>query len=354
MSALTAEKASSTLIAGLRCARRPQCRMLGTKWVQEPAGAVNWPAEVPRLIHISCGPGDCNQLESAPARALQWWRALNPGFEVVVHNETSCLAFLASAYNASLVATYRSIPQWAHRVRSDLWRLAFLLRHGGVYADADIEPVVALTAMMEPGDRFVTSRSLVQNMINPHFVIAAPGEPLLLETLRELLSRNTTIASLSRYGSSELHPDTGHRAMLAYNRVTICNAMHAVLTRRRTSLARLAAGRDRPDSEGGPKEAIVARGIPSRSNGGFSLLNGEKLLAETRVLASRCERCVIFGDRNSTAASGGMVRKATVDNSGNVSRILMFNKYASGPDGLWRYSAETRRLRRQLCPDLCL
>ena len=31
------------------------------------------------------------------------------------------------------------MPEYAHRVRSDLWRVLFLLKHGGVYADADIE-----------------------------------------------------------------------------------------------------------------------------------------------------------------------------------------------------------------------
>ena len=152
----------------------------------------NWPDAVPRVLHISCGSVDCAQLQAgsdSPAKALPWWRALNPDFRLVLHDDAACLRFVRSQFGERVATRYEALPRWAHRVKSDLWRVLYLLKHGGVYADADIEPVASLRSIVEPGDTFVTSASAhAGGFVNPHFIIARPAEPILNETARHMLS----------------------------------------------------------------------------------------------------------------------------------------------------------------------
>ena len=113
-----------------------------------PLPASPWPPGIPQRIHISCIAS--SDVLDSPVRTVPFWQALNPTFSVEVHNHTASRDFLAREYPQPVVERYDAIPQWAHRVRSDLWRVAYLLKYGGVYADSDIEPIVGVKQMVGP------------------------------------------------------------------------------------------------------------------------------------------------------------------------------------------------------------
>ena len=193
------------MLPSLHIVGRSRGNFLITRWKKFAATATqprSWPSGIPMTIHFTCadkrpGVGDCTQLLTSPAKSVALWSALNPGFQIVVHNDSDALAFV-SREHPKLVSTYRRIPQWAHRVRSDLWRALYLLRHGGTYADADIEPVASLRSIIEPGDTLVTSGSMNSGMANPHFIITRPGNPMLRAALHSMLE-STRRNDLSKY-----------------------------------------------------------------------------------------------------------------------------------------------------------
>lgn len=321
--------------ASLRCSNRAYCRTLGVAWDDgndrerrgggPPHHSQHWPASIPRAIHLSCGgPSDCAALRS-PARVLEWWAALNPGFAVHLHNDTACLDFIVAHYGEAMAQRYRSLPHWAHRVRSDLWRVLYLLKHGGVYADSDIEPLASLPSMLREGDRFLTSASLNDGFTNPHFIVARPAEPLLHQTLHLMTHRldRTVVRAPHRYHN------VSASKMEAYNSWTVCRCLDAVLK---------------------------SSGFKWRNRGGV-LAAGLRLLGEMRILAPRCRGCTLFtdtGSRFATKDKSLLVRRATVEHMGlNRTRIVMYNKYPSGPSGRWHY-ADSQWLRALVCPNTCL
>ena len=291
------------------------------KWRPPRQSAINapWPATIPKKIHIACadkrkGVGDCTQLHSSQAKPLAYWAQLNPDFEIVVHNDSSARHFL-SITDAALLRAYEAIPAWAHRVRSDLWRVVYLLRFGGVYADADIEPVARVSEMIHAGDALVTSASMNRGFVNPHFIICRPGEPLLRAALASMLSRMRQTVPLYPKGKTP-------QALAAYNSWTVCYNLRSALLRRNVSWTNAGGVRDRTP--------------------------GVRLLSEARVVTRRCPGCQLAGSDNRSATWS---RKATIDPSDG--RILLLNKYAHGADWSWRYS-DSRRLREQICPAACL
>ena len=107
---------------------------------------------------------------------------LNHGFRVTVHNDSECRSFFkrfaASAHwRRDALHWYRRIPHGA--IRTDYWRVAFLLQNGGVYADADLEPLASLRTFVRPTATFLTSGSLYPAQVNFHLIIARAEEPAL-------------------------------------------------------------------------------------------------------------------------------------------------------------------------------
>ena len=287
--------------------RYPYAQPQHARWEYvQPLPVVPWPSDIPRQIHISCVASD--DVLRSPARIVPFWQALNPEFVVLVHNHSESREFLMREYPAEVVSRYDAVPQWAHRVRSDLWRVAFLLKHGGVYVDSDVEPIVGLQQMITSSDRFVTSLSSVANMLNPHFIVARPGEPILKATLDKMVAglqwvRRDTPTNLNKYMSW-----------------TVCSVLYQVLLQR-WNVTRLARSR-------GPLGAAAfIDGVEQ----------GVRLFGEGKL--------VTFNEENHLRK----VMAAPPD------RVLLYTKYLTDSDnGKWYPSADGMRMRRHICPNECV
>ena len=73
-----------------------------------------WPLDIPRTIHIATR--NTSSLLEQPARIVQFWRGLNPSFEVVIHNDSTIRQYVRSHYGQQWAALYEGVPAWARRV----------------------------------------------------------------------------------------------------------------------------------------------------------------------------------------------------------------------------------------------
>lgn len=140
-----------------------------------------WPHTIPKHIYMSY------RTHHIPPSVFQAWKRLNPGFDITLFNDSECSSFIRREYSEQVwSALFDSIPSGP--IRSDLWRVLMLYKRGGVYVDVDAEPVVPLSRFVRATDTFVTSGSRNRRRVNPHFLVARAGEPVLNATLFHMLN----------------------------------------------------------------------------------------------------------------------------------------------------------------------
>jgi mannosyltransferase OCH1-like enzyme len=108
----------------------------------------------------------------------QIWKELNPEYTLHLYDDEMCIDFLKTEYSqkhADIFNFARDGP-----IKADFWRICILYRYGGLYVDADIEPLIPLCKYIDESAEFVTCYSVTDNeYLNPHFIIAAAGDEIL-------------------------------------------------------------------------------------------------------------------------------------------------------------------------------
>jgi len=117
---------------------------------------------------------------------LESWRQLNPGWQVVVLDRTSVARYAETGLSE---ATFQSLGV---QMQANLVRLALLLRHGGVWADATTlctRPLDAfITDLVAPSGFFAFTNASRERLISNWFLAACPRHPIV-GTLRDRLLR---------------------------------------------------------------------------------------------------------------------------------------------------------------------
>jgi inositol phosphorylceramide mannosyltransferase catalytic subunit len=175
---------------------------------------------IPRILH---------QVWKTDALPLAWkdqvlsWRRHHPDWQFRIWSDEEAHALVAESF-PDLLATYEGFTYDIQR--ADAIRYLILLRHGGIYADLDLE-------CLRPIEPLLAGRSLVagrapsfhacelgrQEMVCNSFLAAAPGHPVLeallrhLDQRREIVTHDEVLAStgplflsamLDRYGSDDV------------------------------------------------------------------------------------------------------------------------------------------------------
>lgn len=111
------------------------------------------------------------------------WKRLNPDFEIELYDDNRCEEFFRNSFPAIYLEIFQFLQDGP--IKADFWRLCILYTNGGIYVDADIEPLKELSTFIEPSDDFVTclssnfnSNRKIWNM-NPHFILATKGHYIL-------------------------------------------------------------------------------------------------------------------------------------------------------------------------------
>jgi|GEM_PF-1965436 len=160
------------------------------------------------------------QIPDDVAAAMRSWQRLCPGLRHQIFDDSAARAFIEQRGPAAVLPHYDAARHPA--MRSDLFRLAYLAEHGGIYVDADescqhdMRPVFAALSTVEL--ILWLSPNTPPYLFNG-FIGASPASPLLREALAETLrlldeaaSRNTPAAIWQTTGPGLLTRVAGRNA----------------------------------------------------------------------------------------------------------------------------------------------
>lgn len=105
------------------------------------------------------------------------WKILNPEYEVKLYDDNLCRDFFIKEYNNRVFLEIFDFIKDGP-IKADFWRLCVIYKYGGIYIDADIEPIIPLKEYVNDNDYFVTciSYNFGKNnkifQFNPHFIIS--------------------------------------------------------------------------------------------------------------------------------------------------------------------------------------
>jgi len=118
----------------------------------------------------------CHKTVSYIQKYSQNWTRLNPEMKVYLYDDEACIKFLLEKFTKLHCDIFRFIPDGP--IKCDFWRVCVLYYYGGIYVDADVEPLIPLKDFVEPGIDFLTCKSYNAGY-NPHFMISTPGNIIL-------------------------------------------------------------------------------------------------------------------------------------------------------------------------------
>lgn len=113
------------------------------------------------------------------------WKNLNPEYEIKLYDDLLCKKFLLEEYSKLYSDIFDFIPDGP--IKADFWRICVLYKYGGVYIDADIEPLISLNNYIEDSVDFVTCLSDNNNCYNPHFIMANANDNILKQCIDKYL-----------------------------------------------------------------------------------------------------------------------------------------------------------------------
>ncbi len=114
------------------------------------------------------------------AALMASWPRLHPDWEYRRFDLAAAGAWLRDHAAAEVQRAYRRAPRAAQQ--ADIFRLAWLAREGGVWADADDRCLAPVTALVAPGVRLAGWQESFGSIGN-NLLAAAPGHPAILGAL---------------------------------------------------------------------------------------------------------------------------------------------------------------------------
>jgi tetratricopeptide (TPR) repeat protein len=123
-------------------------------------------------------------LEEPPQEILKLmltWRDLNPTFQYQRFNDQSAKEFIRENYQNDVYTAYCRAQEPAQR--ADIFRLAYLAKNGGVYADADDRCIDSLDNFIKSGVNFAAYQEDFGTIGN-NFLCASASHPVIAHALK--------------------------------------------------------------------------------------------------------------------------------------------------------------------------
>jgi hypothetical protein len=139
---------------------------------------------IPKNIYICF-----KDIESIPRYVYESWAKLNSEYSISIFGDKECRAFIGQNYPEEYVDFFDEIPYGP--IKADFWRLCILYKLGGIYIDADIEPLVPIREFLfEDAELCICSNyNDKPNAFNPAFLAVKPRNPVILDTLNFMYSQ---------------------------------------------------------------------------------------------------------------------------------------------------------------------
>ena len=97
--------------------------------------------ETLKTVHV------CHKSITSFEKYARRWKELNSEYELALYDDSMCRSFLADNFSAEHAEIFDFLVDGP--IKADFWRLAIVYAKGGVYADADIEPLVPLRTYLD-------------------------------------------------------------------------------------------------------------------------------------------------------------------------------------------------------------
>ena len=129
---------------------------------------------IPKVIYLT-------HKEKIPQFVIDNWKNLNPDYQIKFYNDEDCRNFIKNNYPQKFLDYFDMLCNYkgAGPIKCDFWRCLMLYKHGGVYADSDIELLKPIKFFLEPDTDFLTCNTIDNNLLNPHLIISRPNNIIL-------------------------------------------------------------------------------------------------------------------------------------------------------------------------------
>lgn len=106
------------------------------------------------------------------------WKKLNPEYDIILFDDERCKKFLLEEFGEKYVDIFEYITSGP--IKADFWRVCILYSYGGLYVDADVEPLLPLSEYIDFTADFVTCSSYGNKLaFNPNFIMAKAGDEII-------------------------------------------------------------------------------------------------------------------------------------------------------------------------------
>jgi len=142
-------------------------------------------SNIPKIIYM------CHKTLDKITIYSQKWKELNPEYEIKLYDDELCKKFLLEEYSQIYVDIFNFIPDGP--IKADFWRLCIINKYGGLYVDADINPIIPLNKYIEENDDFVTcisssfNRTMSEWQLNPHIILSNKNNQYLFEGINQYI-----------------------------------------------------------------------------------------------------------------------------------------------------------------------
>ena len=130
---------------------------------------------IPKTIYL------CHKTKDIPSYVLTNLATLNPNYKIFLYDNTDCTKFLYKYFGQKYVDCFNYIKEGP--IKADFWRVCILYIFGGVYCDIDVEMLVPIKDLLQPGVKFLTCISMTLNKLNPHLIITIKNNKILKECI---------------------------------------------------------------------------------------------------------------------------------------------------------------------------
>ena len=120
------------------------------------------------------------------------WTKLNPDWQIKLYDDQMCADFLLNEYGTLYADIFNFIPDGP--IKADFWRVCIINKYGGLYVDADIEPLVSLETYIVPDVDFITCISYNFSptanawKFNPHFIMSNADNIILSDCINSYVN----------------------------------------------------------------------------------------------------------------------------------------------------------------------
>ncbi|CCD91743.1 hypothetical protein BRAO375_1700014 [Bradyrhizobium sp. ORS 375] len=112
---------------------------------------------------------------------MQTWKTLNPAFDLIRFDDSEATGLIERDHGDEVLSAYKRARMPAQK--ADIFRLAYLATHGGIYADADDRCLAPIDTFVSPRATLVVYQESYGSIGN-NFIAVAPRHPVILRALR--------------------------------------------------------------------------------------------------------------------------------------------------------------------------